>query len=186
VRMGPWRARAVPATLVAAALLCATPAHAAPTLPTGFASNTLASGLTNPVAVAWTPDGRMLIAIKEGLVRVVDPDGTLEPDPIIDISSQVNAYHDRGMLGIAVDAGYATNHYIYLLYTHETNAADFTGPKVSQLLRVVLNPDNTVGAQKVILGTVETTPCPDPPRQHGGLHSLRRGLALDRHGPDGP
>ncbi len=105
----------------------------------------------------------MLIAIKEGLVRVVDPDGTLEPNPIIDISSRVNAYHDRGMLGIAVDAGYATNHYVYLLYTHETNAADFTGPKVSQLLRVVLNPDNTMGEQKVILGTVETTPCPDPP-----------------------
>lgn len=38
-----------------------------------------------------------------------------------------NTYADHGFLGVAVDAQYATNHYVYLLYTYENNESDYEG-----------------------------------------------------------
>ena len=76
----------------------------------------MASGLTAPTAVAWAPDGRTFIAEKRGQVRVVNAVGTLVATPLLDISAHVYNVGDRGMLGIAVDADFATNHYLYLLY----------------------------------------------------------------------
>ncbi|HEV7459338.1 MAG TPA: PQQ-dependent sugar dehydrogenase, partial [Solirubrobacteraceae bacterium] len=142
------------AALAAGAFLCST-AGAAANLPAGFDQQALIPGLTRPTAVAWAPDGRMFIAEKDGVVRVADANGVLQPDPLIDISDQVATLGDRGLLGIAVDTSYASNHYIYLLYTYRSNPDDFNGPAVAKLRRVVVNPDNSLGAQQVILGTYD-------------------------------
>src|SRR3977135_4180064 len=134
-------------------------------LPTGFDQQTLVSGLTRPTAVAWAPDGRLFVAGKDAPVHVASPDGTLNPDPIIHIQGRVNSTGDRGLLGIAVDSDYANNHFVYLLYTYETNASDPSWAKVSQLMRLVVTPQNDVPLAdvKVILGTVTSAPCPAPP-----------------------
>jgi glucose/arabinose dehydrogenase len=131
----------------------------------------------------------MFIAEKDGVVRVMDPDGGLEPNPVIDIRADVNTYIDRGLLGIAVDSDYANpaHRYLYLLYTHESDPGNYTGAKVSQLRRVVVNPDNSVGSQQVILGTYTTTPCPSPSNtldcipSDGDSHSI----GTVRSDPDG-
>ena len=60
----------------------------------------------------------MVVAQKNGIVRVVD-NGTLRATPLIDISSEVNTAGDRGLLGIAINPNFATNPYIYLLYTYD-------------------------------------------------------------------
>src|SRR5213082_218535 len=138
-RLAAWMAP----VLAGAALLCP-PARAAATLPAGFDEQTLASGLTRPTAVAWAPDGRMFIAEKDGIVRVVDASGNLLASPLIDISSEVNSPGDRGLLGIAVDSSFATNHYLYLLYTYELNplSPDSFSPMVSRLTRVTVKSNN--------------------------------------------
>ena len=75
--------------------------------------------MTEPTAIDWTPDGRyMLVAQKSGIVRVVD-NGTLRSTPLIDLSNEVNTAGDRGLLGIAIDPNFATNPYVYLLYTYD-------------------------------------------------------------------
>jgi glucose/arabinose dehydrogenase len=89
---------------------------AATTYPAGFEERTLASGMTRPTAIDWLPDGRMLIAEQVGRVRVLRGDGTLAP--LLDISDHVESapgYGHRGLLGIAVDADFAANRYLYLL-----------------------------------------------------------------------
>ncbi|MDX6642426.1 MAG: hypothetical protein QOD76_388, partial [Solirubrobacteraceae bacterium] len=137
IRMrAPWGTPAGLAALLVA-LVVPAGASAAPTFgDPDFAYQPLVAGLPRPTAAAWTPDGRMLIATKDGKVFVGTPNGSglpsLNPNPIIDISSQVNSYSDRGLLGIAVDSAYGTNHYVYLLYTHEPggNSQD-TAPKSS-------------------------------------------------------
>src|SRR5256885_6573188 len=51
----------------------ATPDLAATTalaLPTGFADTTVFSGLTAPTAVRFSPDGRVFVAEKSGLIKV--------------------------------------------------------------------------------------------------------------------
>ena len=94
------------------------------TLPSGFTESVVATGLSSPTQIAFLPDGRMLIALKSGVVRIVKdgasaPDGGHRPQHHPDI---VNDYWDRGLLGIAVDPNFATNGYVYLLYTYENNA----------------------------------------------------------------
>src|SRR5215212_3427208 len=115
-----WRASLF-AALVAVVLVCAVadPARAA-TYPTGFEERTIASGLSGPVGTAWTPDGRMLVIEKDGHLKVVNP-GSSSATTILDISGRVNSYWDRGLLGIAVDSSFATNRFIYLLYTYDLN-----------------------------------------------------------------
>ena len=58
---------------------------------------------SRPVGIAWAPDGRMFIWQKNGIVRVLEPDGTLLPTPFLDFSSKVNTYNDNGMLGLAFE-----------------------------------------------------------------------------------
>jgi glucose/arabinose dehydrogenase len=135
-------------------------------LPAGFSTVEVAAGLDGPTALAYAPDGRLFVAEKAGRVRVVDADGRLQPDPVIDISGHVNSYWDRGLLSIAVDPQFATNHYLYLLYVNETNAIDPTAAKTSRLTRIQVTADNGVvnpGApETVLLGTASQVPCPPP------------------------
>jgi glucose/arabinose dehydrogenase len=53
------------------ALLAPTGSGAAVTLPPGFSDELVVSGLTGPTALAFLPDGRILVAQKEGVVRIV-------------------------------------------------------------------------------------------------------------------
>jgi glucose/arabinose dehydrogenase len=145
------------------ALLAGISSATAATLPTGFEERTVASGLTAPSAVAWTPDGRMLIAEKGGKVRILTAAGALVAKPLIDISSHVHTSGDRGLLGLAVDSSFASNHFLYLLYTYDASASHATGPKSSRLTRVTVNADYSgTSGETILLGSHPTQPCPAP------------------------
>ena len=64
----------------AALLLGVAMSAGAATFPPGFSEQVLASGLTRPMDVAWAPDGRMFVIQKDGLLRVVNPGSTRQPD----------------------------------------------------------------------------------------------------------
>jgi glucose/arabinose dehydrogenase len=100
-----------------------------------FSDELVISGFNLPVGFVTLPDGRALIAQKDGLVRLVK-NGVLQPTPFIDLRARVNDYWDRGMVGIAVDPVFATTGYLYLYYVYEHNAADYSGPKSARLTRV--------------------------------------------------
>ena len=88
-------------------------------LPAGFA-DTLVATMDRPIALAPTPDGRILVADQSGVVRVIDATGALLAAPALDISAQVCAENsERGLLGLAVDPQFATNGFVYLFYTHK-------------------------------------------------------------------
>ena len=125
---------------------------------------TVVTGLTEPTAIDWTPDGRyMVVAQKSGIVRVVD-NGTLRSTPLIDLSNEVNTAGDRGLLGIAIDPNFATNPYVYLLYTYDPPetvgktgpaAADQDGNRPSRLVKVKVDPATMIAdpmSEVVLLG----------------------------------
>jgi glucose/arabinose dehydrogenase/PKD repeat protein len=163
------------------------PAAGAATLPVGFEERTVASGLTAPTALDWAPDGRMFVAEKAGRVRVVTAGGTLLSTPLLDISDHVHPSGDRGLLGIAVDSSFASNRYLYLLYTYDTSSSHPTGPKTSRLTRVTVNSNNTASSETVLVGTIGAAPCPAPSNStdcipsDGGSHSI----GTVRSAPDG-
>src|SRR5688572_19281271 len=122
MRLSPRKAAAVVGFAGIALLACISSAAAA-TLPANFEERTVVSGLTAPTAVAWAPDGRMFVAQKGGKVRVVTAAGNLVSTPLIDISSRVHTSGDRGLLGLAVDSSFASNRYLYLLYTYDADSS---------------------------------------------------------------
>ena len=75
-----------------------------------------------PTALAFTPDGRLLVTTQGGTVRVVSG-GTLLPTPALTLGSAVCSNGERGLLGIALDPQFTTNHWVYLFYTFNKNAA---------------------------------------------------------------
>ena len=111
-------------------------------------------GLTIPTTAAWAPDGRLFIAEKSGVLKVLDP-GQASAATILDISGEVNDPYDRGLLGLAIDTDYETNHYVYLLYTGEKHPlmADTDAPTFSRLERVQVSGSNLVSDRTVLLGS---------------------------------
>lgn len=120
-----------------------------------------------PVGLTWAPDGRMFIWQENGSVRIYK-NGVLLPTPFIDLSARVNVVNDRGMLGLALDPSFATNGYVYLLYTYEPNGnSNDPGPKTARLTRVTANPANPdvalSNSEIVLLGTLGAAPCSQYP-----------------------
>src|SRR3954469_11128661 len=80
-------------------------------VPTGFTETQLAAGLTSPTALDIAPDGRVVFADQSGHVRVIE-NNQLQTTPFADLSSQTDGSGERGMLGIALDPDFTTNHYV--------------------------------------------------------------------------
>jgi glucose/arabinose dehydrogenase len=89
----------------------------AATLPEGFREVLVASGLAAPTAMQFAPDGRLFVCEQAGRLRVVK-NGTLLTTPFV--SLPVDSSGERGLLGIAFDPGFATNHFLYVYYTAMT------------------------------------------------------------------
>lgn len=85
------------------------------TVPSGYAVSTFASGLNQPTAMAFAPDGRLFVAEKPGDVRVVDASGQLEATPFVTL--QVDTNEERGVIGVTLDPNFETNHFVYVYYT---------------------------------------------------------------------
>jgi glucose/arabinose dehydrogenase/PKD repeat protein len=153
------------ATTAALAIGCAWPAAgnaAAATLPAGFEETDIVAGLTQPMSVAFAPDGRTFVVEKEGVLKVAAP-GSSVATAIYDISAQVNSSGDRGLVGLALDADFASNRFVYLLYTYDPYVTqDSTAEAVSRLTRIKVNAAGQVSDPVTLLGSVTTAPCPAP------------------------
>src|SRR5262249_4645937 len=87
--------------------------------PTGF-SDTPLTPVSGPTALAFTTDGRLLIATQSGALRVYQ-NGALLPSAALNLGTSglnvVCSNHERGLLGVAVGPAFAANRFIYLYYT---------------------------------------------------------------------
>jgi glucose/arabinose dehydrogenase len=104
--------------LWALVLVAATPAHGE-TLPDGFQDSVAFSGLQEPTAFRFAPDGRVFVAQKPGQIVVFDGPDDPTPSEFADLSKQVYDNGDRGILGLALDPGFPTRPYVYALYTFD-------------------------------------------------------------------
>ena len=86
-------------------MIGATPGRAA-TLPTGFTEALVASGLNNPTAMQFAPDGRLFVCEQGGRLRVIK-NGALLRTPFLTVT--VSSSGERGLLGVAFDPNFAVN-----------------------------------------------------------------------------
>ena len=75
---------------------------------------TVASGLDHPWALAFLPDGRILVTERSGAVRIVDRAGRVS-SPLSGVP-EVAARGQGGMLDVALDPRFAENRLVYLSY----------------------------------------------------------------------
>jgi glucose/arabinose dehydrogenase len=102
------------------AMMAATaPAARAATLPAGFQESIVFSGLTNPTAVRFAPDGRVFVAEKRGVIKVFDSLTDTTPDVFADLNVNVYNFWDRGLLGMALAPNFPANPSVYVLYTYD-------------------------------------------------------------------
>ncbi|NUT49205.1 MAG: glucose/sorbosone dehydrogenase-like protein [Saccharothrix sp.] len=81
-------------------------------------SEQVAFGLRRPIAITGLPDGRMLIAEKEGTVRAYHPDTGLAAAPVLDLTALIDpSDNERGLLGITPAPNFATTRMLYVSYT---------------------------------------------------------------------
>jgi glucose/arabinose dehydrogenase len=90
----------------------------AATLPSGFTEEQFGGNLSgSPTAMAFAPDGRLFVCQQGGQLRVIK-NGSLLSTPFVNLA--VDSSGERGLLGIAFDPNFATNHYLYVYYTVAT------------------------------------------------------------------
>jgi glucose/arabinose dehydrogenase len=109
------------------------------TLPPGFVETTVASGISSGTAMDFAPDGRLFVLEQSGNVKLVHSDGTTW----VALHLNVDSAGERGLLGIAFDPNFASNHYVYLYYTNPNpGAAPWATGEHNQLSRFTVNDAN--------------------------------------------
>ena len=155
-----------------ATLLTTKELDAATALPSGFEDRLLATA-GKPIALAFTPDGRMLVATQPGQLKVYK-NGTLLQTPALNISGRICSNSERGLLGVAVDPNFSANHYIYLYYTHNKFGVCPTGQPtnpnnpVNRVSRFVMSGDAVDPASEKVL--INNIPSPNGNHNSGDLH----------------
>jgi glucose/arabinose dehydrogenase len=92
--------------------------EAATILDSGFTDSTIVTGLSNPTAMAFAPDGRLFVCQQTGQLRVVK-NGSLLGTPFLTVS--VDSAGERGLLGITFDPNFNANKFVYVYYTTTAN-----------------------------------------------------------------
>ena len=86
-------------------------------LPANFFDQKIEGNWNKPVGIAFDNAGHGFVWEVNGLVWRIDEQDQQMPTPLIDLSEEVLAAGDHGMLGMALHPNFLENGYIYLLYT---------------------------------------------------------------------
>jgi glucose/arabinose dehydrogenase len=92
--------------------------------------------------MVFAPDGRLFVCLQTGQLRVIK-NGVLLPTPFVSLS--VDSSGERGLLGVAFDPNFGSNHFVYLYYT--TNVA----PIHNRISRFTANGDVAVAGSETVL-----------------------------------
>ena len=80
-----------------------------------------ATGLTGPVDITNAGDERLFITERNGTIRIVNPDGSIEPGEFLDINNLTTGACsggcEQGLLGLAFHPDFASNGFFYVNYT---------------------------------------------------------------------
>jgi len=141
-------------SLLLSVLTCGCLLPGATFVPTGFSETEIATGL-DPTTMAFAPDGRLFVCEKPGRVRVIKLVGstyTLLSTPFVDLSSQVNAVNERGLMTVCFSPSFASDGYVYLYYTLNVD------PVHNRVSRFTANGDVAMSGSEVVIVEFDALP----------------------------
>ena len=122
------------------------------TIPTGFVKTNVITGLQYPVHFDVSADQRYFITQKggnesgscaNGKILVYSNSGALL-STFYDLTDSVQCDFERGLLGLALDPSFSSNHYVYAYYNHKYNG--------DERIRVVrFTESNNIGINPLII-----------------------------------
>lgn len=143
---------------------------------------------TEPVGIAFENDptyaDHAYVWERGGKVWIVE-DGVKAAAPLVDISEEVGAWRDHGMLGFALDPNFRQNGYIYLLYVvdrhhllkfgtpdYSPTADEYNNATIARLTRYTANAADGFhsvdpASRKVLIGETKSTGFPITFESHG-------------------
>jgi glucose/arabinose dehydrogenase len=77
----------------------------------------VADGIAQPTSLAEAPDGSLLVTEQAGRIRVIR-DGTLDPEPMLDLTDRVLNDGERGLLGMALHPAFEDNGRFFVMYSN--------------------------------------------------------------------
>ena len=109
--------------VVCAAMAClfgfiTSPVYSA-TLPAGFSDSVVFSRLEGPTSVHFSPDGRVFVTEKSGLIKVFASLSATTPTVFHDLRTNVHNFWDRGLMGLALHPNFPTVPSVYVIYTYD-------------------------------------------------------------------
>src|ERR1043166_9219715 len=138
--------------LFATLLVLASRAHAGTPI-AGFDDTLFAGSLAGPTAIAFLPDGRMLITEQGGALKLSNGVSTTTL-----VTIPVCSNSEMGLLGVAVDPNFSTNGFIYLYRTDNSAGCSAAVTRNNQVVRVTMGPGVSVslGSLVVLLTGIRT------------------------------
>jgi glucose/arabinose dehydrogenase len=123
--------------MLAAAVVSASTARAGVPI-AGFTETVFQGGLSSPIAIAFLPDGRMLVTEKAGGLKLTDGASVslITTIPVCSAS-------EMGLLGIAIDPNYATNGFVYLYRTKNPGSCASSTGRFNEVVRITIGAGDT-------------------------------------------
>ena len=98
----------------------------------GFTDTLVVGSLNTPTAIAFLPDGKLLITEKGGKLDLFDGSTTTL------VTIPVCTDSEMGLLGVAIDPSFSTNGFIYLYRTNAMDCSTSTG-RLNGVVRVTMS-----------------------------------------------
>lgn len=96
-----------------------------------------ASGFDRPVNLKHAGDDRLFVMEQDGIIKILNANGTTESTNFLDIESRVGSIgNEQGLLGLAFHPNYVTNGYFFVYYTNNSG-----NTVVSRFSRIGINPE---------------------------------------------
>ena len=89
------------------------------------------SGYSRLLGLEHSGDDRLFTVEQNGLIEILNPDGTVNPTPFLDLSSIITPNGERGLLGLAFHPDYATNGFFYVNYINTSGNTQISRYTVS-------------------------------------------------------
>lgn len=123
-----------------------------------FVLEEFATGLSNPVEITNANDSRLFVVQQNGIIKIIQPNGTINAADFLNISSKITFGGERGLLGLAFHPQYATNGYFFVYYNNTAGNIVVARYSVSSTNPNIAN----VASEKIILNI------PKPFDNHNG------------------
>ena len=125
----------------------------------------MAGGLSQPTAMAFLPDGRVLVTQKGGALRVLS--GTTATTLV---TLPVCSGGEMGLLGIAIDPAFSVNGFIYLYRTENAGGCGSADGRSNEIVRVTMAANGSIdlATLTLLLGGIRT----DQSNHNGGVLRL--------------